>query len=146
MYCTACGKENPRDAKFCAYCGKSITSSSNLEQKDDDTSWEFCQIQSSQKTTNTFSVKCECFFYADAIGKNGKYCAAKTDKYILQQKWNWEPPINPPFGNKSKDQEKSAQLLSGLVKTLQNDGWELMSERGPFAWSYKFRRKEKVNK
>jgi hypothetical protein len=143
MRCSACGKDNPNDANYCTFCGKSLGSSSNVEQKKDSTSWEYCQIQSSWKHTIAMSNKYECFFWADALGRNGAYCAAKTEKYILQQKWKWEAPATPPYGNKDEDREKSSRFLNELIRTLQKDGWEKLPERGPNSWSYQFKRREK---
>lgn len=143
MYCSSCGKEISNDAKFCTYCGKPTSASPIQCQKEDSVNWEYCQIQARWKFDNRWSIKYECYFWADAIGSRGSYCAAQTQTYILEQKWVWETPVTPPFGNNEKARQKAYQILNNLITTLQRDGWELLQERGTYDWSYKFRRKEK---
>ena len=140
MFCSHCGKENVTDAAFCSYCGKSI--SNTASPTSDDSSWEYCQIQASWKKHDTMSSNgYECYFWAEAIGQNGRYCAAQTENYKLIQTWIWQPFPNPPMGGKEEDQEKVSRLLSNLIKTLQTDGWEVLSDRGTNVWQYKFKRK-----
>jgi hypothetical protein len=142
MYCSKCGNQIPDGAKFCGICGNQVAPIITRDEKEDNAFWEICQIQTLTNWTNlATSQVCECYFWGDAIGINGPYCAAQTEKYKLEQKWKWEPPANPPMGGKEKDQKKVLELLGGLIKTLQADGWQILPERGTYAWQYKFKRK-----
>jgi hypothetical protein len=151
MFCPYCGKENVSDAAFCSYCGKSISTTSASPLVDNST-WEYCQIQAwwrdvsrescSGKLAAASGVRYECYFWADALGKNGPYNAGSSSKYRIDGRvWVWEEPPNPPMGNKYQDTTLSRKILDNLVKLLINDGWELLSERGTKVWQYKFKRK-----
>jgi hypothetical protein len=89
-----------------------------------------------------YSWQYECYFWADAVGKNGPYCAASSPKYkIYGRVWAWDEAANPPFGNKEKDTKMSRQILDNLVNSLIKEGWQMLSERGAHVWQYKLKRK-----
>ncbi len=142
MYCSKCGKPISDGALFCENCGNQVVTIITRDEKEDTALWEICQIQASWTWINVATSQvCECYFWGEVIGINGPYCVAQTEKYKLEQRWVWEPPANPPMGGKKKDQIKAAQLLDGLIKTLQAHGWEVLPERGEAVWQYKFKRR-----
>ena len=126
MFCSKCGKDNPSGAQFCAFCGQPLVTNVDLPKKDEE-AWEYCQIQAYWKWLIKWS-KVECYFWADAIGKNGPYCAAKTASYTLTQYWVWQPQLVPPLAGKGSEEARS--LLDELVKTLIKDGWMQLKSRG----------------
>lgn len=131
MYCSSCGKENVNDAAFCAYCGKSINSST--QETTNQFSWEYCEIMWNYKQ-KLFTASAQ--FWARAIGKNGVYNAGESPKYTIT---DYHPGGNPLFKNENFN---ASTAFNTLVNQLISDGWEPTGPIGD-SWTQKFRRKIK---
>ncbi len=130
MYCDNCGKQLDDDSKYCKFCGKAISSTS--QNSENSLSWEYCQIMRDGKQ-GWFSWKIQ--FWASAIGKRGQYNAGVS---------NFWSTSSTGYEFSQKDRRRAASEFQILVNKLLADGWEPTGEIGPNWWSQKFRRREKA--
>lgn len=138
MHCIYCGKPIPDDASFCAYCGKATRPGVQPEGEGD---WEYCQILWYGKFHSVRQYWSDVQFWAEAVGKTGKYTAGQSSTFALRPTYTREAA--PPWGITDSEREKSAKAHSDLVAKLVGDGWEPLAERGPNAWEMRFRRRTK---
>jgi hypothetical protein len=136
MYCSGCGAQLSDDVQFCSHCGKSLAhgESAHAEFK-----YEFCEIVYERKKIffwTFWSSACKIAFWANAVGKNGRYSAGSSADVPLSGYMGG----NPPTGYKKKDQAKSRDAHSQLVNQLLQDGWEPLPLVGKSWWNLGFRR------
>lgn len=130
IFCPKCGKELPDDAQFCMKCGKSLTPVSQ-EAPQPEPTWEYCEIQYDRsKIEEHFIGETDYYlvFWADGVGPNGTFNAGAIDipKGHYSQPWS--------------DVDSHLAAHRQIVDLLLSDGWEVLPNRGPAWFSYKFRR------
>jgi hypothetical protein len=137
MHCIHCGKQIQDDASFCPCCGKAAT---KVAKTDEGSFVEQCQITYYWKEIR---MRCELYFWADAIGKSGKYNAGESPHFIFGS-FLFNDYADMPTGGSPSEMTKSSNAHRALVKQLLDDGWEPLAERGEQWWELRFRRKVKI--
>jgi hypothetical protein len=139
IVCASCGVTIPDDVQLCPYCGKPVIPTP--KPKAEEESWDYCGISASRtplKRTWSGKIIIEYCYMAEAMGKNGRYTIAATDKYTLEQKSTLDPD---PMGGNESDRRAATERLNGLIKKLQDDGWEMLPSTGSGPLLYRFKRK-----
>ncbi len=85
--------------------------------------WETCQVEAHPTLMNM-----RVHFTAEALGPRGVYTAA-TSRGVATASAGTD------------DIKQHGPVVNDLVKTLMAQGWEPISERGPYWFSYRFRRR-----
>jgi len=131
MFCLTCGTQLPDDANFCHKCGTPIgqTQSSKV-------TWEYCQICWDEEDS-LFSGT-QVWFWADAVGPEGKYNAGESPRY---RTWGNTRVYGPADLSHKKDRANAEEAHNRLVQMLISDGWEPLPERGEYWWQLRFRRR-----
>jgi hypothetical protein len=114
-HCTNCGHELRETDKFCAECGTAV--GGNPAQ------WEYCEVT---WVNLNFTNKC---FMGTAIGPKGIYSAGQSQEFD-------DGRNDIPWASDMK----AATAINAFVIQLQSDGWEVLPNKGPYWFSYKFRR------
>ena len=137
MYCSQCGKQIPEDARFCMHCGASMSAEDT--QVSGGRFWETCEIL--QKSGKGDKVH----FYADAIGRSGKFVAGETATWKKFYGSGHRVVASAfTFGLISDGydeyRELQEQKLEKLVAKLVKDGWQSSGDRGKEWWQLRFKR------
>ena len=134
MYCIHCGASMPEGVKYCPNCGNSQSTKPGQEgslvgkvnpSSNGQPQYEYCEIVFESKMGLVF-IKGR--FWAKAAGPRGVYPAAVGKK--------WETGAPQDVGNRRKYESACDDMVMMLIK----DGWELIPNKGPNYWNFKFRR------
>jgi zinc-ribbon domain len=131
-HCTNCGHELRDGDKFCAECG---TPTSGAVVQPQPTRWEYCEIVWAQLGgMNIFNHKALALLWAKAVGPQGTYQAASSDKPIHALM-----PGAGTFDLGPISDRAGQEACDALVTKLLAAGWE-PAGRGAEWFSHKFRR------
>ncbi len=103
---------------------------------------EFEQCEIRAKRYDVFPLSCEFEFVAEAVGPNGGYVVARTERFSP-----YEPSLMHlffmPRHNFYEPDDKRYQraFFDELVDYLTRDGWESLLESGVYWFSRRFRRR-----
>jgi hypothetical protein len=123
------------DANFCHKCGHTIKDTK--KPVDDNVEWEYCQIELKYRDDPSyvrrtfpgfFNIHNVCWFFAEAVGADGKYNAGNSSEFTSGAKHT-----------KKESETKHSQLIEKLLK----EGWVPLPERGDAWWQWRFKRKLK---
>ena len=136
MYCMRCGQQLPDDANFCLNCGLAQRPDAVTAMHVAEPRWETCEIRW-QKGRDHFWGGPEGRFWADAIGKDGRYTATRSESV--------RAALGPVTigGNQHYVplQDAAEEHLDAFITRLVRDGWESTGSRGDFWFSLRFRRR-----
>jgi hypothetical protein len=143
--CQGCGGSYDDKFKFCPHCGRAKPEPNimtiNVNVTSDDV-WETCEIYLVYLNKSTFG-NLEWYLEATAIGPQGKYAAATSQK--LEQQFfgarDYYSIDNKPY-NIRLTRNKCEPKLNDLIKKLVSDGWQPVG-RGQEWYSERFRRQVK---
>ena len=125
MFCVNCGTQLPEDSNFCLKCGKAQKAGVQA----DEPKYETCEIVwYLDKGNNMPFKKYKMYFWAQAIGTKGVYCADKSPVFSSFAPY-------PDARN-----ENQVALLNEFINKLVSDGWQSLT-RGQDWFSYRFQRK-----
>jgi len=160
--CQGCGGSLDDQFKFCPYCGRAkpepITIDLNVTSND---TWEICEIKFVRILSKNMPFRTESVFEAEAIGPQGRYVAARSDK-MEYHAWGanndyvyWETDGGRERGYiayvySETDQvlflkQKTQPKLDAFIRKLVAEGWQ-PAGAGKEWYSERFRRLVKVVK
>jgi hypothetical protein len=121
MFCSECGKPVEHGAKFCANCGRALQGA-KVSPSPADVS--FCQIEKHFKENPLLGIT--VYFYADALGTQGKFIAGESErmkKFV--------------YVGIEKDLER---IHKDFVADLVRGGWMPQPDRGEHWGQLRFRK------
>lgn len=136
--CVGCGGSYDDAFKFCPFCGRARPEPNVLHVSvTSQDVWEQCEIavvyDKSGKDFNSRLRGGTVYFEALAIGPQGRYAAARSEKLGY---WELAGDVRQGIEVLSKAQPK----LDALIKQLTADGWQYIG-RGRAWYNEQFRRR-----
>lgn len=154
--CQGCGGSFDDQFKFCPYCGRAkpepLTINVNVTSND---IWEICEVKFVRILSKNLPFRTESVFEAEAIGPQGRYVAARSEKmdynawganndYVYRETDGGREKDTSAYAYSETDQvlflkKKTQPKLDALIQKLVSEGWQ-PTDGGKEWYSVKFRR------
>ncbi len=143
MRCTDCGAELQEGAAFCATCGRPQPGTAALTKRPEPAPQrETCEVVGQKVQQGFYGNRYR--FMAEAFGPRGRYVAASSAKHFsLMDGAMIRKEDATDLEDPATRGGKALEALDDLIETLVAEGWEPIEERGPYWYSFRFRRAER---